>query len=209
MEHISKLRGLGFGRRCLIVGGGHSLNNFEWENISDDIYIICLNNHLNQMADMIIYFDKEMKRYFEKHTIGDDTVLVGHRKAEGSTIDSTVPRCNYWYNTINDVEFGDSGYMSLQMADQIFDFDEIFLIGYDYKVKDKSYHHNEMESEERKINGFIRTSILKVLPKYDTINWSNRIFNCNEESNLKSFEYKKPFKETIHVRDINGRAENN
>ena len=199
MEHIKKLLGFGQGKRCLIVGGGHSVNGFLWSRLPDDLYIICLNDHLSQMADMIIYYDKVMKRHYLKHVIGDSVKLVGHRKAEGSTIDSTVPRCDYWYNVVSDVEFGDSGYMSLQMADKIMDFDEIFLIGYDYKIEGKSYHHNEEVSSEKDINGFIRTSILKVLPRYDTIKWNNRIYNCNFESNLKLFEYKLPYKENNNV----------
>jgi hypothetical protein len=196
MEHVSALANYGKGRRCLIVGGGHSLNEFRWDILPNNIYIICINNHLSQMADMIFYYDKGMKNYFMKHTIGDDTILIAHRKSEDSTINSTIPRCNYYYNTINDVEFGDSGYMVLQLVDKVFKFEDVFLIGYDYKVKDRSYHHNETVSDEKKINGFVRTSIERVLPKYDTISWSNNIYNCNKDSNLKTFKYKLPYKET-------------
>ena len=56
--------------------------------------------------------------------------------------------------------------------------------------------YDEDVSDEKKIKGFVRTSIKHVLPKYDTISWSNNIYNCNKESNLKRFKYKLPYKET-------------
>jgi hypothetical protein len=148
------------------------------------------------MANMIFYYDKAMKEYFMKHTISDNTKLVGFQKSPESTVNTTMDRCNYHYNTTSDVEYGDSGYMSLQLVDKVFNFNDIFLIGYDYKVKNNSYHHNETVSDDKKINGFVRTSIERVLPRYDTISWSNNIYNCNKDSNLKKFEYKLPYKET-------------
>jgi len=193
MQHINKLLGFGKGVKCLIVGGGHSLNGFRWDCLPSDLYIICLNDHYSQMADMILYYDRIMKKYFDKHCIADRTKLVGFKN---NTIDHTVDRCDYFY-TYKEIDFGDSGYHALQIADKIFDFTEIFLIGYDYKTRDKSYHHNESESDEVKMRKFTGHSIGKVLPKYDKMYWTNQIFNCYKDSNLKKFKHKLPYKETI------------
>lgn len=191
MEHINVLRGFGKGKRCLIIGGGHSLNEFGWTFLPSDFYIISINDHLNQMADMIIYYDRIMKKYFNVHHISPRTKLVGFKN---NSIDHTVPRCDYFY-TYRDIEFGDSGYHALQMADGVLDFSEIFLVGYDYKVRGLSYHHNETVSDEKLMRKFTGHSIGRVLPKYSERKWQNQIFNCYKDSGLKKFKYKLPYKE--------------
>jgi hypothetical protein len=193
MEHINTLLGFGKGKKCLIVGGGHSLNEFKFGFVHKDIYFICLNDHYSQMADMIIYYDRKMKKYFDKHFVSKGTKLVGFKN---NTIDHTVDRCDYFY-TYKDIEFGDSGYHALQMADKIFDFSDIYLIGYDYKTRDKSYHYNEKVSDERLMRKFTGHSIGRVLPMYSKYKWQNRIYNCSKDSNLKLFKHKLPYKENI------------
>ena len=116
MKHISCLRDLGRNRTCVIIGGGESVNNFDFGMLSDQ-YIISLNNHMNQLADMIIYYDKTMKSYFNDHHIADRTFLVGFKHRE--SIDYTVDRCDYYYN-YNDMVFGDSGFHALQFANNTF-----------------------------------------------------------------------------------------
>lgn len=191
MEHINALSGLGNGKRCLIVGGGHSINDFKWSLLPGDFYIICINDHLSQMANMIVYYDRKMQKYFRKHYVSEGTMLVGFKN---NTIDHTVDRCDYFY-TYADIEFGDSGFHVLQMTDKVFDFDDIYLLGYDYRIVGKSYHHNETISDETLMKKFTGHSIGRVLPKYNNIKWQNRIFNCSKDSNLKIFKHKLPYKE--------------
>ncbi len=189
MKHISELLDIGIGKRCLIVGGGDSLNRFEWDKLND-VYVICLNNHISQMADMIIYYDTEMTTYFNKHVISDETILIGFRHRD--SLDHTVERCNYYY-TYEDMTFGDSGFHSLQFADKIFNFGTIYLVGYDYETKGKSYHYNEDVSDQKKLERFKTWNIGKVLPRYTEMKWNNKIFNCNEKSKLGLFNYGLPY----------------
>jgi hypothetical protein len=194
MKHISELLGIGEGKKCLIVGGGPSLNTFEWDKL-EDTYIICINDHFPQLADMIVYYDKDMRDYFKEYTIPDRTLLMGFRKNKDDvcSIDHTCERCDYYY-TYMDMEYGDSGYHTLQFADHILNFSEIYLIGLDYTTDGRSYHYNETESDPEKLEKFQKWSIEIVLKKYFNMDWTNDIYNCSRNSALDIFEYKLPWK---------------
>ena len=184
MKHISDLTNLGDGKDCLIIGGGHSVNEFDFYNFDPDVYIISTNNHLNQLADMIIYYDKDMKDYFTKHVVSERTLLIGFKH---NSIDHTCDQCTHYYN-YNDILFGDSGFQALQFADKIFNFSRTFLIGFDYEVLGQSYHFDEGISDKKKQSEFVKHSIGKVLNQYNDITWVNKIYNCSNRSQLKTFE---------------------
>ena len=188
MNHISKLKDFGVGKKCLIIGGGHSIGKINWSKVGD-YYVICINNHLLQMANMIIYYDRNMQKHFKKNLIPDETMLVGFKN---NSIDYTCERCNYYYN-FTDMIFGDSGFHALQFADKIFNFKTTYLIGYDYEVRGDSYHYNELVSEPDKMKKFKTWSIGKVMNKYKDIVWNNEIFNCNKDSKLELFKYALPY----------------
>lgn len=189
MKHISELSDIGKGKRCLIVGGGESLNKFEWGKLKDT-YVICINDHLSQMADMIVYYDKDMKKYFSKHYISDNTLLLGFKHSE--KLDHTIERCNYYY-TYSDMVYGDSGFHVLQFADKIFRFKDIYLIGLDYQANGESYHHNEEKSDPKKLDKFKKFSIGRVLSRFNDITWNNNIYNCSKISKLNIFNYALPY----------------
>jgi hypothetical protein len=191
MEHIKALQGFGAGKTCIIIGGGHSLNEFEWDKLPKDIYIITCNTHMRSIANMIIYYDKGINTYYEKHLdkVPDETVLIGFRH---NTINHVCQRCNYYYN-YNDILFGDTGFHSLQFADGLFNFSVIYIIGYDYYTLEASYHWNEKESETTAMVKFKTHSINKVRLMYKDYKWQNSIFNCSSKSKLKTFEYGLPY----------------
>jgi hypothetical protein len=189
MKHISELTDIGIGKKCLIVGGGDSLNRFEWDKL-EDTYVICINRHLSQMANMIVYYDADMKEYFEKHSISNDTLLIGFRHSDA--IDHTIDKCTHFYN-YKDMMYGDSGFHVLQFADKIFNFDEIYLIGLDYQVNGASYHHDEKVSDPKKLDDFEKFSVGMVLERFSGINWTNEIYNCSKNTGLKIFKYGLPY----------------
>jgi hypothetical protein len=189
MKHISALKDSGINRECLIIGGGHSVNDFDFEQLPNDMYVISINDHMCQMANMIIYYDRNMMDYFSKHYISENTILVGFQHRN---INHTCDKCSYYY-TYDDTEFGDSGFHVLHFADKVFNFKKIYLLGYDYQVKGKSYHYDEELSDSTKQKNFIRRSVDVVLPMYDTIKYNNKIYNCSKDSALKAFKCKLPY----------------
>ena len=197
MKHVSDLAGMGSGARCVIIGGGHSLADFAFDSLGD-CYIISTNNHKTEIADMVIYYDGLMQNHFTSTAINHNIDLVGFKN---NKIDHTIPRCDYYYS-YDDIIFGDTGFHSLQMADKIFNFDEIYLAGYDYSVRGKSYHYEETVSDAKRMEKFTVQSIGRVKGMYEQYEqdgkkikmvWNNKIFNCNEKSGLTTFEYKLPY----------------
>ena len=185
MTHISQLQDIGLGKRCLIVGGGHSVRSI---NIDDypDCTIIGTNNHKHEQADIIVYFDKDINEYYDITEITPDQKLIGFKHKQ---LDNTCSQCTHYYN-YDDIVFGDTGFHTLQFADKIFNFSEIYLIGYDYSVFGNSYHHNETVSDIAKQDKFVNWSIGKVIDKYSEMEWDNKIVNLNPSSNLNIFHKK-------------------
>jgi len=186
MNHITELYNFGQGQDCLIIGGGCSLNDIDWQYIPDDLYVIATNNHCTHRADMIIYYDKDIRDHFNSVGIDGTQTLIGFKHKE--SLDHTCGRCDYYY-TYNDMVFGDTGFHALQFADKIFNFNNIYLAGYDYYTEGVTYHANEVVSDEDKIDRFKKWSIGKVLDKYSTIAWKNNIFNLNPDSMLDVFNF--------------------
>jgi hypothetical protein len=184
---------MGNGKRCLIIGGGHSLNEFEWSKLPNDLYIIATNCHMRGIANMIVYYDKDVNKYYkDKPTEAPDgTLLVGFKHNSNKHV---CERCDYYYN-YNDILFGDSGFHCLQFADRIFNFNDIYLIGFDYYTLDASYHWNEKESETQAMVRFKTHSINKVRLMYNDFSWANNIYNCSEKSKLKTFTYGLPWEQ--------------
>lgn len=185
MDHINQLRGFGKGRKCLLVGGGHSLKGFSLDSVPPDVYIICANNHKYLSADMVVYMDADMNQYWEEcgEELYDDTLLIGYSH---KAIANVCERCTHYY-THEDMVFGDTGFHMLQFADKIFNFKEIYLIGYDYSTFENSYHWNEDKSDKIKMGNFIKHSE-SVLPRYSEIKWKNKIYNLSLGSKLECFD---------------------
>jgi len=190
MRNIKTLRDIGKDRNCLIIGGGHSVNNLELSAIPRNMYVIVTNNHMLPHANMIVYYDKDMRDYFNKTKIMPNQLLVGFKHSD--KIDHTSNNCTHYFN-YESMVFGDSGFHALQFADQVFGFNNIYLSGYDYSVKGDSYHYNEDKSNKTKQDRFITWSIGKVLNQYNDIEWKNNIFNCNRNSALDIFKYGLPY----------------
>jgi hypothetical protein len=144
------------------------------------------------MADVIVYYDKDIRDYFEKHDISDETMLIGFRKEKGHKLDYTCSKCTHYYH-YQDMIFGDTGFHAVQFADRIFNFDQIYLIGLDYATNGKSYHHDEDESDPEALSKFQRWSVDIVLGRYKNIQWKHKIYNCSKESALEMFEYGLPY----------------
>ena len=182
MKHITELKDIGIGKRCLIIGGGHSVNDINIDDYPDCV-IIGTNDHHYRQSEIIVYFDKDIKDFYSVYKVTDKQKLIGF-KHKG--IDNTVDQCTHYYN-YNDMIFGDTGFHTLQFADKIFNFSEIFLIGYDYEVKGNSYHYDEINSDKIKQDRFINWSIGKVIEKYYCMHWNNEITNLNKNSSLDVF----------------------
>ena len=190
MNHINKLKDIGRDRSCLIIGGGHSVNDIDWSRIPDSMYIIGINGHYSYMADMIIYYDKDMQEYYRTRKLKPNQLLIGFKHR--NSLDHTNDNCTHYYS-YDDMVFGDSGFHALQFADGIFNFKDIYLTGFDYSTEGNSYHYNETESDPIKLDRFKKWSVGKVLAKYGDISWLHSVYNCNKKSKLEIFNFSLPY----------------
>lgn len=188
MDHISILKDIGKDKTCAIIGGGLSMLKMDLTMIPNMWDIISVNNHRNDLADMIIYYDARMQKHFSEHGILPTQRLIAHRNGD---VDHTCQYCTHYYN-FTDCEHGDTGFRAIQFADKIFNYSTIYLFGFDYKHNGKSYHFEEEESVEvdagkKMIDRFTEYSINIILPNYSRMKYTNTIINCNTESALNVF----------------------
>lgn len=188
MKHISELKDFGVNKKCIIIGNGNSSAIFNYSNINVDDYIIFGINkaEIELPYHTVFYYDKDMGEYYANNDKGQFK-LVGFKH---KSIDHTSHNCDYYY-TFTDIVFGDSGLHVLYLADKIYRFKEIYLIGFDYRLKDNSisyFNSLDLKEQERKHKFLIHS--IRVVQKYHSIEWDNEIYNVNENSILDAFPYK-------------------
>lgn len=185
MKHIKELQGIGKGKKCLLAGNGISAEKYNYSDFQGDIIGM---NKTPVKCKYLVYYDNKMKDYYASVKIDNDIMLIGYNH---KNINYLCDRCNYYY-TYDDIVFGDTGFHVLQFADSIFEYDEIYLIGYDYECNLTRHHFTEETTELKEIFYFLKWSI-HVIQRYYQYQWKHRIYNLNERSALKAF----PFKQKI------------
>lgn len=186
MESIKKLKNSQSGK-CLLIGAGLSVLDFDFSNISFDVARIAVNRiFVDVDIDFQVFTDPFFKEYHTKYPIEDNRILIGPKHID-------FDRTNFNYEFEEDIYEGfHTGYHALQIA-QYLGFDEIYLIGYDYYEQNNKVHYYEdngiTEITDREKNA-IRTSFQKWIEDFNKINWTAKIYNCNPESNLKKFNFK-------------------
>lgn len=192
MEHISALENIGRGRSCLLIGNGPSVKELLPAEMPAEMFTIGMNN-TPLTCDMLVYYDSDVAAALDLKDQPPARYLVGFKTANGK-VDNTCRHCTHYY-TQDDRVMGDTGFHALQFADRVFRFDEMYLVGYDYKARGATYHFYEDESDKEKMARFGKWSVDVVLNMYAKEAWRGKIFNCNEGSALKAFPFKNIFSE--------------
>lgn len=183
MKTVHELRDIGIGQRALIIGGGHSVNEIDFSTIPQDVTVFEINYpRINIPIDYSFYYDADIKQFWN-----DNKDKYPGRQIIGFITHKGVSDFTYRFS---DIVFGDSGFHCLQLCDSLFNFSEIFLIGYDYRVMGDSYHHNEKQSDPDKIMRFTKWSIGNVKEKYKLVKWRNEIHHLTENTDLNIFSKK-------------------
>uniref|UniRef100_A0A6M3M7B7 DUF115 domain-containing protein n=1 Tax=viral metagenome TaxID=1070528 RepID=A0A6M3M7B7_9ZZZZ len=191
MTHFTALKDHGKGRKCLIVGGGLSVRNIDFEKVTDDFDIIGLNQHGQPIADIVFYYDLKIRDLFNTYDKAPAPIVISFRHA----CEGTKPVFNYYckysthYYLYHDTAHGDIGFRALQMIDKHFGYSEIYLAGYDYSHDGISYHYEDERSPGVDIEMFDAFSVKSILPKYQLLEIRTPIYNCNSESKLTCFPF--------------------
>jgi len=188
MKSIQELKGVQSGK-CVIFGGGTSLEKVKLKKIDTSLMRLAVNRcFLETRIDFQVYTDSFFVEWTEDHPIQDGTILIGL----GSKI---FERTDYYFNWNDVVEGFHTGFYALQIA-ELLGFEEIYLLGYDYYMKNGKLHYYDgkfgtsITRAERKMYSRVMNSD-RLLKDFDRIKWKARIYNCNPESRLKKFQFRR------------------
>ena len=199
MRYVTELKGTGKHKSCLVVGGGFSTGGFNFQVINmpvfacnDSLYFWGKNEY-QFPPDYMVYFDRNMQRVIPNMKITRRTKVIGYNENQSRP-------CDYLFRMLDiKPECRDSdniGMKVVALCKKVFDFDKIFLIGFDFTHREYTSHYqgetigkegkyvNQQKFENHKKN------LTDVFPKqFERISHFENVFNLNKESRLKIFPY--------------------
>jgi hypothetical protein len=202
MREVKDLKDYGKEKVIMIIGGGPSVKLLNWMHAGfDDVMVIndTIDIQDKVKIDFNIYKDlsyaKRMNERILKKIIPSDMVTIGHWS-------HALPITHYGYdhNQIGGTDFIHTGAYAVCIADRIMNYDNIYLIGFDYNTDDNGnihyyskgnaksdYYNNETEAHMIK-RAFLKNAV-RDYDKYKY--WSyDKIYNLNPNSKLKKFRFK-------------------
>lgn len=205
MKYITELQQTGIGKKCIIIGGGMSVKEFDFNKLPDDFIRITVNDSgtgLTTRIDYTIYADIPAIKTMEKlNNLGKVIGLWNSRKA-GLT-DYT-----FTYNQImrNGTIVKDSdnvGYKALVIAKKIMMFDKIYLTGFDFECgytngEKISHHFGDSVGPDKKYYDEIQLNyhfgrLKNMIKEFERLTDTSNIYNCNRNSLLKLFPFAMPY----------------
>lgn len=206
MKRIDALTGKGSGRDLLIIGGGFSVESFEFAKLPISTDTMTLNDSLYFedgfhliYPTFLMYYDANMIRVLKKMKIPAQTKVIGYNNSYWEGIDydyrlSDVHPSKMWDNL---------AVKAIVIAKKIMAYENIFLIGVDFntrKVGEKLTSHYQGEaiglglkySDEMHYKTHIE-NLDKRVEEFEKIKDIPNVWNCSMESKLKIFGHKLPY----------------
>jgi len=174
---ISEIFGKSKSKKLLIVGGGESWQDIDYDKLADNIKVMVVNYNFNIKADYLVWHDKKVGANLDVVTFKDRRKVIGFERNECRI-------CDYTYNWEDIIETHHTGATAIQLAGKM-GFKEIYLIGFDYKQNslglDQTYKKDRNDYyDHKKCNMFVE----------DFNNFkAERTYNLNKDSNLKKLPY--------------------
>lgn len=202
MNRVTALAGYGVGLDLIMVGGGHSVKDFDFTKckthrvmaLNDSLYV---GNAWHHVPDFICYYDANMIRVLQAMKIDKRTKVIGYNN-------SMWPGLDFDYR-MNDVSPTKQHYCiaakALVIAYNIMRFNRIYLVGIDFYAQEidgkvKSHFQGDPIGPGLKYSdeAHFKTHLgnLDRTEEFNDLNFEN-VFNCNPESKLKKYEFKKPY----------------
>lgn len=171
---ISELRNSGIGKKCLIFGRGPSAKLLESPTyiyrVKSECNLIVMSVNARSRIlkyDYNVYCDMVYHKYVDKSV----------KQIAPSFLKSDVPDYTFNFDKV-----GNSGQVALYIAQFIFNFDRIYLIGFDFYNMNGSTHFDE--------DGVVKDYPFELMMKqFEGILWDyEKIVNLNPFSRLKLFK---------------------
>lgn len=201
MQRITELKDIGIGKKCLLIGGGMSVLNFDFSRLPDDFVKIVVNDAFPNgiRVDYMIYNDLSFLKMLKNLKIPEGVKIIGY-------VNNPSKKMHYGYR-LSDLkcvsDFSNTGLKALLIAKNIMRFDEIYLIGFDFhtrKVSGKQQSHffgddighNRKYPEKRMLNDHFER-LKGMVCEFEVIKERENVYNCYKDSKLKIFSYLLPY----------------
>jgi hypothetical protein len=161
MTSIQNLRNNALGD-LLIIGNGHSTKDVDWGRLRKDLWTMGINYQKQPViCNYMVYYDVEVMKWYNEHGKKYGTTLISFK-------DNACEHTDYTYMVKGvDVFFCDSGCHALQIASNIMNFDNIYLIGYDYYSDNgKLRYYDEKEPSQEDRTRYEKVIFERALHKY-------------------------------------------
>jgi len=200
------------GKNCIIIGGGSSLDGFDFSKL-DDTFTIAINNSIfyYPKASSCLFIDRVFLKQNNRESIHflkkyQGLIFSAFRTKYFLENPRGANICNFSLNDIRPKEnyyeglfcSRSSGLVAINLA-LIMGAKKIYLLGYDYNANEATKHFynkpgqdlykNESSYSDKKCE-----SVAKMYNKYSE--WSDSIINCNKKSLVDCFP-KKSLKEVF------------
>lgn len=210
MKTVRILKDIGIGKECLIVGGGMSVNDFDFNKLSSNMVTMCINDAVpaDVKIDYLVYRDCCFIDVLKGMDLSNVKNIICYRSAfQKKGIDFDGEYYGYSHsdlsqkNVIKDSD--NTGIKGLVIAKHIMNFDKVYLIGFDFTTemvdgkKQSHFYGDEVGHDKKYYEQNHLNSHYKRLPsmvnEFKRIKNIDNIFNCNKTSALKLFRYALPF----------------
>ncbi len=205
MHYVTDLKDIGNDKDLLIIGGGFSAGDFDYEKIKD-MTTLALNDSLYFddgytiiEPDYMMYNDLNMIKVIKEMIFPDKTKVIGLNNAYWPDVD-------YCFRKLDIAPARDGHNLAVKailLAQKVFSFSRIFLTGIDFYTKTvngkvTSHLHGEKIGvgqkyvDDRHYNTHLK-NLDKRVDEFNVIEDRNNIFNCNPDSRLTIFSFLKPY----------------
>lgn len=207
IQSIRVLDGMGEGRRCVLIGGGMSVNDFDWSIVTKDMVTIAINEAIPEAlgyVDYLIYRDNAFLRILKtipRHKYGQ---LIGFSMSQCAEV---LPNFVYTANDFADLgidilQSDNTGLKALVFAKRLMRFDEIYLIGFDFQTrhvdgKERSHFYGDFIGDGMKYTheGYFNDHIARLgsmIEEFQRFPDTSGIWQCYADSQLKQFPFGLP-----------------
>lgn len=200
MQRVTVLKDIGKGKPCIIIGGGTSVETFDFSKVRNTT-VISVNNSIPNGVDVeyVIYNDACFTPVLKEYRLWESHKVIAY-------CGSMNINCQYYYrpeDCLPAIEDDNTGLKSLIIARNILGFEKIYLVGFDFytvnvngKLKSHFYgdevgHNKKYECDMNLKNHYAR--LPKMIAQFDKVADMPFVYNCNQKSELGLYPHAMPW----------------
>lgn len=203
MQRITQLENIGSGMDCIVIGGGMSALEIDYEKCKHcDKIVVNDNIPKNVSPDYIVYNDINFISALRSKELYKKAVIISYVNAQCEEVHYTYRLPDFSRYGFNILDFHNTGLKSVIIAKFILGYDTVYMTGFDYTTVNGVSHHigddfgegtkyptrENLEGHYKRLDPMLAEWDVWTLPV-------DGVYNCNPDSSLKKFEFKLPYKE--------------